>query len=207
MNPKMKKGWLTTLVLVGVVTVGLAGCAKKSYIDIDYRLPSTAGTLPGRIAFVETSDQRGDPKIFNERAEKKFEHFTGLFALSMDAPGVQEGVIGAYPLPALFETVLKKRLQQLDVRIAEKKTPDVPVFHIRIDQFRINLVGQKWLADVSYEASLVKAGHSVARELVSGRAERVKVMGSGGAETVIAEIFTDAMNRLNIERLFDQAGL
>jgi hypothetical protein len=35
----------------------------------------------------------------------------------------------------------------------------------------------------------------------------MKLMGSGGAEKVISEIFTDMINRLNIERLFQQANL
>jgi hypothetical protein len=43
--------------------------------------------------------------------------------------------------------------------------------------------------------------------VVTGSAERLKVMGRGGAEKVIGEIFTEMINRLNIERLFAQAKL
>ena len=35
----------------------------------------------------------------------------------------------------------------------------------------------------------------------------MKVVGSGGAEKVIGEIFTEMINRLNVERLFQQAKL
>ncbi|MDX2454748.1 hypothetical protein, partial [Desulfosarcina sp.] len=83
----------------------------------------------------------------------------------------------------------------------------IPVFQININQFHINLVGLKWMADISYEVSLTQDTQLVAREVVSGSAERLKVMGSGGAEKVIGEIFTDMINRLNIERLFQQAKL
>jgi hypothetical protein len=55
-------------------------------------------------------------------------------------------------------------------------------FQIRINQFRINLIGQKWMADISYEASLTQNSQLVAREAVTGSAERLKVIGSGGAE-------------------------
>jgi hypothetical protein len=81
------------------------------------------------------------------------------------------------------------------------------VFQITINQFQINLIGQKWMADISYEASLTQDTQLVAREVVSGSAERLKMIGSGGAEKVIGEIFTDMINRLNIERLFQQAKL
>ena len=115
--------------------------------------------------------------------------------------------MGAYELPILFEVALKQRLQKLGVGIAATPSPSVPVFQIHINQFHINLIGQKWMADISYEASLTQDSQLIAREVVTGSAERLKVMGSGGAEKVIGEIFTDMINRLNIERLFQQAKL
>lgn len=195
---------MTILLLVATLCFS---CAKKSYIDVDYRLPTTADTLEGRTVFVETLDLRSDTKIFNKRANDKFEHFTGLFALSVQMPEDQQRIIGAYALPMLFEAALIQRLQRLGVEITGEPSPSVPVFHVNINQFRINLVGQKWLADISYEASLTQDTLLVAREAVSGSAERLKIMGSGGAEKVIGEIFSEMINRLNIERLFQQAEL
>jgi hypothetical protein len=191
------------LLLAGV----LLSCAKKSYIDVNYRLPTGADTLVGRNVFVETRDLRTDKEIFDSRAQKKFEYFTGLFALSLEQPDEQHKILGAYELPELFETALIQRLQTLGVGIAESSSSEVPVFQIKVNQFRIKLIGQKWLADVSYEASLTQDTRLIAREVVTGSAERMKLMGSGGAEKVIGEIFTDMINRLNIERLFQQAGL
>ena len=195
---------MTILLLVAALCFS---CAKKSYIDVDYRLPTTADTLTGRTVFIETRDLRSDTEIFNNRAKDKFEHFTGLFALSLAMPDDQQKVLGAYALPMLFETALKQRLEKLGVKATDEPSPVIPTFQIRINQFRINLVGQKWLADVSYEASLTKDTQLIAREVVTGSAERLKVMGIGGAEKVIGEIFTEMINRLNIERLFAQAKL
>ena len=145
--------------------------------------------------------------IFNNRAKEQFKHFTGLFALALEIPDDQQRVLGAYELPDLFETALQKRLQKLGVHTISERSTDTPVFQIKINRFQIKLVGQKWFADVSYEANLTRDAHLIAREVVSGSAERVKIMGSGGAEKVIGEIFTEMINRLNIERLFAQAKL
>jgi len=206
MIPKIAKIGLQTMVL-GLVMMGFCACAKKSYIDVDYRLPSAVDTLAGRTVLVETRDLRSDPEIFNQRAKEKFEHFTGLFSLALEQPDKRQSVVGAYELPLLFETALKRRLQKLGVVVAAERSANVPVFQIKINQFRINLLGQKWLADIGYEASLTQDTRLVARETVSGSAERLKVMGSGGAEKVISDIFTEMINRLNIERLFQQAKL
>ncbi len=195
---------MTILLLVATLCFS---CAKKSYIDVDYRLPATADSLTGRTVFIETRDLRSETEIFNKRAKENFEHFTGLFSLSLIMPDDQSKILGAYPLPKLFETALKQRLQKLGVAASTSPSPSIPVFQININQFHINLVGQKWMADISYEVSLTQDTQLVAREVVSGSAERLKVMGSGGAEKVIGEIFTDMINRLNIERLFQQAKL
>lgn len=182
-------------------------CAKKLYIDVDYQLPTSADTLAGRTVFVETRDMRNDAEVFDQRAKNNFKHFTGLFALSLMLPEDQHKVLGAYELPMLFETALVQRLQKLGVGVSAESAPDIPVFQIKVNQFYIKLIGQKWLADVGYEASLTQDTQLVAREVVTGSAERMKLMGSGGAEKVISEIFTDMINRLNIERLFQQAKL
>jgi hypothetical protein len=135
---------------------------------------TTADTLTGRTVFVETLDLRSDTEIFNKRAKEKFEHFTGLFSLSLEMPDNQQKVLGAYELPMLFETALKQRLQKLGVGAADAPSPSVPVFQITINQFHINLIGQKWMADISYEASLTQDTQLVAREVVTGSAERLK---------------------------------
>lgn len=206
MLPKMMNRWGKVTITLMVV-VGFAACAQKAYIDVDYRLPSGTDSLAGRTVFIETLDLRSDKEIFNKRANDKFEHFTGLFTLSLQMPDEQREIVGAYALPQLFEAALKQRLQRLGVEITSERLSQVPLFQININAFRINLVGQKWMADISYEASLTQNSQLVAREAVTGSAERLKVVGSGGAEKIIGEIFTEMINRLNIERLFQQAKL
>lgn len=195
------------IVVPLLVAAAFFSCAKNSYINVDYSLPSPADTLSGRTVWVETRDLRNDTEIFDPRAKDKFKHFTGLFALSLAMPDDQHKILGAYELRQLFETALIQRLQKLGVGVSTEPSPKVPVFQITIHQFHIKLIGQKWIADVSYETSLSLDAKLVAREVVTGNAERMKLMGSGGAEKVIGEIFTDMINRLNIERLFQEAKL
>ena len=60
---------LKMAILLLVATLCFS-CAKKSYMDVDYRLPATADTLTGRTVFVETRDLRSDTEIFNKRAKE-----------------------------------------------------------------------------------------------------------------------------------------
>lgn len=206
MDQHMKRSWLKITLLGAILIVGYA-CAKKSYIYVDYRLPSVTDRLQGRSVFVETHDLRNNPEIFNPRAKEAFANFTGLFSLSLIKPNDEQTLKGAYELPMLFEAALKERLHTLGITIAGEQSANISLFKIDLNQFRIKLVGQKWIADISYEVSLTQDNQTVSREVVTGSAERLKIIGSGGADKVIGEIFTEMINRLNVERLFQQANL
>jgi uncharacterized lipoprotein YajG len=195
------------IALIGLALLAGIACAKKSYIYVDYRLPTITDQLQGRTVFVETHDLRSNKEIFNPRAKDAFANFTGLFSLSLVKPNDEQTLKGAYELPMLFEAALKERLHTLGITIAGEQTANIPLFKIDLNQFRIKLVGQKWIAEISYEVSLTQDNQTVSREVVTGSAERLKIIGSGGAEKVIGEIFTEMINRLNVERLFQQANL
>jgi hypothetical protein len=203
--PKRIPGLVKVLVL-GMV-LGWVACGNKSYINVTYHLPAATDTLPGRTVYIETRDLRSGTEIFNAAAKEHFNHFTGLFSLSIENGPDDRTVVGAYPLAQLFEATMKQRLARLGIQVADQPSAGVPTFQIKLNQFHINLVEQKWQADISYEANLSQDAQLVAREVVTGSAERMKVIGTGGAEKIVGEIFTDMINRLNIERLFQQAKL
>jgi hypothetical protein len=60
---------------------------------------------------------------------------------------------------------------------------------------------------MGFEARLMKEGELLASQTISGQAERLKVLGRRDADKVMGEIFSDVVNRLDVPRLFQQAGL
>ena len=208
MHPQInKRSTITRLLVFGTVLACCWACSSQSYMNINYQLPVDAAVLTGRTVYVETRDLRSDTSVFNAAAKEEFKHFTGLFSLTVENGAEDQKIVGAYPLDQLFETAMKKRLERLGIAIADQPSQQVPTFQLKISQFHINLIGQKWQADISYEASLTQDSQLVAREVVSGSAERMKVIGTGGAEKIVGEIFSDMINKLNIERLYQQAKL
>jgi hypothetical protein len=47
----------------------------------------------------------------------------------------------------------------------------------------------------------------LASQLISGKAERVKLIGRGAAEKVIGEIFSEIVNKMDVYKLFLEAKL
>ena len=193
--------------LVAWMVISATSCAKKSYIDVAYQLPAPSASLMGKQIRLVVKDLRSDTEIFSPSAKEEFKYFTGLFSLSVVEVDKQSSVIGAYELPALFRQTLKTRLENMGVQVADSGHEDLPLMEVAVKSFKIDLAGRTWKADVGYEASLTSDNRIIAREAVSGSAERVKIIGSGAAERIIGELFSEIINRLDIQRLFDQAML
>ncbi len=182
------------------------GCGKRTYIDVTYKIPEKNHALDGQKIFLEVKDNRSNKNFFNEKAKEKFKYFTGVFSLTTMNENDNKTFEGAFDLQSLFETALKKRFESMGVKITPEKSDADLVFQITLYKFDIGRDGRKWESHVSYKANLIKDGRIIAKETISGTAERISIMGStSSAETVISDIFTEIINSLNIQGLFDQA--
>jgi hypothetical protein len=82
-----------------------------------------------------------------------------------------------------------------------------PVIEIDLQKFFLDLVDRKWVAQISYEARLIKDNKLLARETISGDAERYKLISQGDVEKVLGEIFTSLVNKLDFQKLLQRAAL
>ena len=200
----MKRIWMISLVCSPLVIIA---CASRSYINVAYQLPAPSALLNGKAVFLEVKDQRSQAEIFEPEAAMQFKNFADLYSLSVIDVEKNSYLNGAYNLTGLFKEALSQRLKNLAVDILVEKSEDLPVLEIDLTTFRIRLQGRKWVADIGYDASLTKGNQTIAKERVKANAERVKIVGKKGAETVIGEVFSESINGLDMVRLFQQAKL
>ncbi|NNF98345.1 MAG: hypothetical protein HKM93_03120 [Desulfobacteraceae bacterium] len=185
----------------------ISGCARNSYVNVNYRLPLSSNVLEGKSVFLQVKDLRSDTAVFSETAKTNFEYFTGLFSLKVENQASERRLMGAYDLQALFREAFEQRLKTMGITIADTHSPSIPDFTITLNRFLIDLKGRQWIADVSYDASLTTDNQLIARESVSGSAERLKLVGKRDAEKIIGAIFTETINKLDITRLFEEARI
>ena len=205
----MKKTIHNVLLFFLVMLIGVLGaaCATKSYINVNYRLPLSSYDLKGKKVFLEIKDMRSDKAIFGEKAKAKFKNFTGLFLFSLSKGEKKNYVIGAFDLPSLFEAAFSRRLENMGIEILTEKKETEPVIEIDLKKFILDLADRKWIAEISYEARLIKENRILARETISANAKRYKWRSQGDVEKVLGEIFTDLVNNIDFVKLFQQADL
>ena len=193
------------LAWIGLIGLMFASCASTSYIGINYNLPPAASTLAGKTIYVQATDNRSPAAILAPSAKEDFEHFTGLFSLSVGQAEGKPVLVGAYDVPALFQAAFARRLQELGAAVAKTKDGAVPV-NIAIDEFVLERQGRRYLARLSYSASLAHPNGKSVTKTVSGSAERMKITGKRDMEKLLGEIFTDMVNRLDVADLLRQSG-
>ena len=188
------------------VLVVLTSCATIPELTVNYGLPPKADELKGKKIFLSLVDNRAVKDILGEGARKEFKNFSGNISLSL-ARGKDEGFkVGLYDLSSLFMEVLKRRLQNLGAEVApERNQADVEVA-IVLKEFLLDLIDRKWTVTVRYETRLVKNKKVLAKQTISSQGERVKLVGRRQADTVLSEIFTEMINKLDAKRFLEQAN-
>ena len=183
----------------------IAACAKPYHLNITYDIPAQSKSLPENSIAVKVIDARDSSAMFSEKAKKEFSRWDGTFVL-VDPETVPGGAAETSDLTGLFEKALKKRLETMGVTVVDAGTNSVPTLELTLEKFLLTLKDRTWVSDLSYEAILSKDGSKTGMERINVQAERTKVMGKSGGEKLIGEIFTEGVNKLNLQKLFENAG-
>jgi hypothetical protein len=197
---------LAKLTIIGFLLSLILACASPSYLNVRYNLPPASDVLQGKKVVLNIIDTRSNKNIFSEKAQKEFGNFDGSFVLSL-TEGKISGPVKLLDLPSLFKEALKKRLETVGVEVVTGDMNDAPLFEITLKKFFLDLKGLKWIVDISYETKLTRDNKNIAREKVSGKAERHIAMGKGSGEKLVGEIFSESINDLDIQKLFKTVGI
>ena len=185
----------------------MVSCATVPELRLNYRLPLESDTLSGKKMSLMFEDNRAEEHILGERAKWEFENFSGNISFSISRGSEPGFKIGVYDLPSLFMEAFKRRMENSGVQVVSGRKRGEIQLVIELKEFLLDLINRKWIVKIGYEAKLARDGEVLASQMISGQAERLKLVGRGQAHTVLGEIFTDLVNKVDLSKLFRQAGL
>lgn len=204
--PYSRQLWTITYALL-IFSVFFTGCAGRHYMLVDYQVPVATQELKGLTIRLNIADKREFQTFLTPTAAVKFPDFSNIYSLAWITPEQKRVLAGEHKLTALFKATFKKRLTDHGIGTTDDMNAVVPLLTIKIKQFTLDYKNRKWIADLGYDAVLSQPGHPIAKESVRGAAERVQVIGRKGADTVISELYSDVINRLDLLKLFKAAKL
>jgi hypothetical protein len=191
-----------------LVLVAFSACSPLPYLEVNYRLPLRSESLRGQRVSLDVEDARPVKDMMGSGARDDFGNFSGNVSLAVARGSEESGVrVGLYEPPSLFKEAFRKRLENAGAEVLLGKEKGVPDLKVIIQRLMLDLVDRRWIVQMAYEARLSKDGKVLARQIVSGEGERMKLMGRDQAETVLGDVFTDLVNRVDLDKLFREAGL
>jgi len=181
-------------------------CAKPYHFYVKYDGPESMSQSFEKKVYLKVIDGRETKSFLSEAARNEFDLWDGTFALyySEKKP---KGAVDTYTLTALIQTIMTQRLESKGIMVVDQESTGLPKLEMTLKRLALELQDRTWVSDISYDVKLSSDNMKTGRETVSGKAERTKLMGRGAGETLVSEILTDTINRLNIEKLFKNAGL
>lgn len=195
--------WLKILF----ISAFIISCVSISELNVSYLLPPPSDRLKGKKVTLKIEDRRDTKEILGQGAQKEIRDFSGNLSFSVTRYSEPEFKVGIYQPGPMMKEAFNRRLKNAGLEVFFKKLRDEPQLVIVLNEFLLDRSGQKWVVRMSYEARLLREGKVLSSQGINGAGERYGLMGTGPAEIVLGEIFTDAVNKLDLHELFQQAGL
>ena len=183
----------------------MVSCATIPDLKVTYHLPPKSDELMGRKVYLEFEDNRETKNILGKGASNEFRNFSGNISLSLVRDHGEGFLIGLFEVRSLFTEAFGRRLKNLGLTVVSESEEARVRMVILLEEFSLDLVNRRWIARTSYEARIVSSGDTLVKQSVNGEAERYKIVGHSQADEVMGELFTDAINRLDVVKLFNRA--
>ncbi|MEW5909418.1 MAG: hypothetical protein AB1659_06445 [Thermodesulfobacteriota bacterium] len=203
----MKKKDFKLPVALGMIMLLFlsVSCATIPHLQMTYRLQGEGKGLAGKKVFIIAEDMRKDKLTFGKGARKGFEKTSEDIALAIVRGSEPAAKKGIYQPSVLLKEAMESRLKHEGIDIVPEGASPFGIA-LSLKSFLLDRVERKWLVNMAYEARLMKDGKMIASETVSGEAERYELVGKEQAEVILGEIFTEVVNRLDLNKLFQKSS-
>ncbi len=200
--PKQFK--IAVLALILAILAGACSSGKQ-FLAVQYQLPPSSQSLAGENVSLTVVDTRKNNDFLSATAKKSLRDFNDTYSLVVLKEDGSGNLVGAYDLNALLSNIFQHKLSNMGIQVAAARGAADYELEIMLKEFKLDLVKRKWVINMGYQANLLKNGNLRAMETVNGSAERLRVMGKSEAEKILSELLTDMANKLDVDKLFQQA--
>jgi len=185
----------------------MVSCASVPELNTHYQMPFPSDQLKGKRVVLVIEDDRKTSDLLGSGAGAEFRRFTNKVTFSIARPGEAGFRLGSYDVPGMLKEAFKRRLESEGVLVGfNNESPD-KLLIISINELLLDREGRMWKGRMAYEAKIVDDGRVSSRENISGRSEKARLVGRQGADEVMGEMVSDMVNRLDLVRLFKEAGI
>ena len=207
------KKFFVFLFSVSALLLTMLSCSTVPMLNINYKVLEKTNLLEGKRVLLEIRDSRQDKDIFGEGAKEDFQNASETISLSI-AEGNEKGFkVGIFPLTDLMRQVFEERFKSLGISVVtdKNKTGEEPRIVIDLKAFKLELIKgtikRTWKSSMIYGVEISSKGKVLTATTITGQSEKLKIIGRTDADSLVSDLVTDLVNRLDVQALLKQAGL
>ena len=186
-----------------VILFLLCSCSTIPNLNVNYHLPSVIReSIKTKEVTLLFKDERGTKYILSESAENEFRSFSGKMSLSITKTDGSSVPVGLFDPGTLFIEAFKRRFEERGIKVAATQKEGQTIITIVLKRFELDYASRKWIVRIDYEAVVKSGSGPVYTHNINGEGERLKILGTEQADALMGEIFTDVINRLDLNKIF-----
>lgn len=195
--------WVSGIVLFFLI---IGACSSIPRLNVAYVVPVGTAVSPLKEVGLIVEDVRGSGAIFGRGAEAQQGGNIQMASLSIGSAGKDGMPEGIYDVSGLMQEAFKRKFPVEGFKPIPEAAGDIPVVVIVIKKFFLDVMKHNWIGEIAYDAKLMVNGDVKITRSIEGTGKRLNVLGRADADALIGELFTDCVNRLDLEGLFEVAG-
>jgi hypothetical protein len=191
-----------------LIVAGLAvACARKPYVPVHYQMPPAGQSAHERPVHVTLADRPISGRVFSARAQAEAKIETDALSLVVAAGETAPESLGTMPPDALLLEGMTLRMRQMGLTVRSVAGQGDSTMVLTLDRFKVDFARKYWTVDIGYTLLLKGKGSRTVSQSISASGERRKLFGTKELEILIGDVFTDAVNRIDLNDLIGKAGL
>ena len=193
-----------------IITFCLAAgaCAAIPRLNISYVM-EPVGTVSEQESPIglRVEDARTVKGILGPRGVSEFGGRLETASLKVGPSFGELSPAGGFDVPGLMREAFRRKLAAAGLRPVMETPEHVPGLVVVVRDFILDVEGREWIGRIAYDVQLLVGGELKFSRTVEGSARRLKLVGRSDAEKLMGELFTDCINRLDLSRFLDLAGI
>ena len=202
MKYKNEINFMPVIMLIFLISISVTGCSGSlPVLTVNYYIGYVSAVRDNPSVSIEAVDERLSRETLSDNVKSLFPGWKGMISLKINRDFEEPRPEGIFPPEDMLAKAIEKKFSEVGFHF-KKRSAEIPLFRVILEQMHLDIINRTWVATVSYKLELHINNHIVYTRTVNGRAEKTRIAGKKGADEVLSQAITEAVNDLDPGRIY-----
>ena len=201
MKYKNRTKFIPVIIFVFFMIISLTGCSSSlQVLTVNYYIGNNSPVNNNPSVSIEAVDERLSEGTLSNNVKGLFPDWKEMISLKISRDFEEAKLEGIFQPKDMLARAIEKKFSETGFHF-EQRHSGIPIFRVILEQMQLDIINHTWIATVRYRVELHVDSHTVYTRTVNGKAEKTRIAGRKGADEVLSQAITEAVNALDPERI------